>query len=200
MDDEDPQRLLLNRTHAQAGEETVKLVRVALGVGEVHVAGEPCEVWTVLGSCVAVILFSPKLRISAVCHARLPSPSQNGLSCTSECKISCSRSRANTPLTFVSCCIEHMIDELARLGVQKAGLSAALIGGAQMLNAADRAYAIGLQNVEAARELLKQNAIVISFEDTGGSHGRTLTYATATGKIKVRPPRATLPNPITLRR
>jgi len=36
------------------------------------------------------------------------------------------------------------------------------------------------------RQILNDHGISVAHNDTGGTQGRTLTYATATGQIKVR--------------
>jgi chemotaxis protein CheD len=180
----------VERDRASAGKQG----RLNLGIGEVYIALEPTTVWTVLGSCVAVILFEPRRKVSAICHARLPAPGNAANACASQCASPCShpcrRGRADLKLNYVTCCVEYMLDELALLQIPKNGLAAALVGGASMVEAADRPRPIGQQNVEVAYKVLGRYGIQIHHEDTGGNYGRTLTYVTDSGTIKVRPPRS----------
>ncbi len=161
--------------------------KIALGVGAVHVAAEPGVVWTVLGSCVSVILFVPRMKVSAICHAQLPRPTDSVEPCKESCPHPCFRnySDANS-FRFVTCCAEYMFKALAHMRVRKGDIAASIIGGANVLRGVDVKRSVGYQNVDMARQILDHHGISVTHMDTGGSQGRTLTYATETGKIKVR--------------
>ena len=49
-----------------------ELPTIYLKPGEVHFGGEPSRVITVLGSCVAVIMYHRHTRTGAICHAVMP--------------------------------------------------------------------------------------------------------------------------------
>lgn len=168
-------------TVASSGDPT----KIALGVGAVHVATKPNLVWTVLGSCVSVILFVPRMKVSAICHAQLPKPGKSGEQCNEECAHPCFRNRSDAnSLRYVTCCVEYMFKALDRLQVRKNGIAASVIGGASLLGT-DLKRSVGNQNVELARQILESHGIAVAYDHTGGTHGRTLTYTTDTGQIKV---------------
>jgi len=79
-----------------------------------------------------------------------------------------------------------MLRSLAFLQVPKHEITASLIGGANVLRGFDPNRSVGYQNVDIARKTLERHGILVSHQNIGGTLGRTLTYATDTGKIKVR--------------
>jgi len=167
--------------------------RLTLAVGAAHVSLEPAVVWTVLGSCVAVILYAPARRISAICHASLPLPAEQQATCNAHCPHPCRRRAAGTELKFVSCCIDFMRGGLSRIGISDSMLVASIVGGATQLQDTNVASSVGTRNVTTARELLKRHSIHVGHENVGGTGGRTVTYITDTGQLSVRNHQSTSP-------
>ncbi len=166
--------------------------RMHLGIGAVYIGLEPTTVWTVLGSCLAVIMYAPVLRVSAICHAQLPRPGGREAHCRQDCPHPC-RTDGTSPnqLKYVTCCIDYMMRSLAKRGVVNAMIACALVGGADVLQTISAANSVGRTNIQSAREVLAAHRLPIHFEDVGGSHGRTLTYQTSTGNILLRETRPT---------
>jgi chemotaxis protein CheD len=162
---------------------------VHLGVGEVHLALKPTVARTVLGSCVAVILYAPSRKVSALCHAVLPSPTNASRSCRDTCAKPCSGPypRDCTELHYVTCCIDYMLEHLGAAGIASHQLACALVGGASARALSNPLGSVGDQNVATARSVLDAHDIRIRHEDVGGSVGRTLTYRTDNGRLRVRP-------------
>jgi chemotaxis protein CheD len=161
--------------------------KIHLGVGEVYIAEVPTVAWTVLGSCVTVILYAPSRKISALCHAQLPMPLEHAVDCQDGCPHPCfHQASVSTNLKFVTCSIDYMLAELYSMRIARQDIACALIGGANVITVTSAKFAIGDQNVSAAKSLLEEHAIRVRYENVGGVVGRTLTYHTATGKIRVR--------------
>jgi len=78
-----------------------------------------------------------------------------------------------------------MFKALDRLQVRKSEITASVIGGASLLGI-DLERSVGNQNVEIARQILERHGISVAYDNTDGTHGRTVTYATDTGQIEVR--------------
>jgi chemotaxis protein CheD len=162
-------------------------IRINLGVGEAHVASTPSHIWTVLGSCVAVVLYVPQLRISAVCHALLPSPTNHSEPCEKSCPRPCKIPHgALGELRYVTCCMSHMIRGLARLGAMPAQMKGAVVGGADVIRWRDPMESVGRKNVDCAMEILEDCNIPVLHSDVGGTQARTLSYETDTGELKVK--------------
>ncbi len=161
--------------------------KVILGIGEAYVAKEHCLVWTVLGSCVSVVFYVPSMKVSTICHAQLPTPTGLARPCDVECPHPCRRAKPEfNQHRFVSCSIEYMLDALYLMNAPKSAITAYIVGGASVIASTEAKHSVGQQNIDTDRQLLSQRGIPVSYEDLGGLHGRTLTYATGTGAIVVR--------------
>ncbi len=139
--------------------------------GEVLVTGRPVLVSTVLGSCVAVTMFSASRCIGAICHAMLPE----------------NTGRASD-LRYVDAALRHIYDKLVANGVGS-DLVVKLFGGAQVLNVGENKSAkltIGEQNVSKADEVLESFGLTVSARDTGGLQGRKLFFCTRSGDVYMR--------------
>ena len=144
------------------------LISIYLKPAELAVAEQPSLVSTVLGSCVAVTLFSPQLGIGTICHAMLPSGS------------------APTPFKFVDSAIGHMLQWFAEKGMSHQALEAKLFGGADMFNSkkvVNWQISVGQQNIQMALGLLSQAKIPVAAQDVGGRFGRKIFFKTSTGEV-----------------
>lgn len=123
-----------------------------------------------LGSCVAVILYDPALRIGGIVHALLPKAPVN---CTMEEKYADSGTR-------------KLVRELMAKGASKERLVAKLIGGAQMFSNLNLSISdIGKANIAEARKALRELGIRIIAEDVEGKRGRSAYLNSETGKVVV---------------
>ena len=105
---------------------------IYLKPGEIVVSREPVLVSTVLGSCVAVTMFSPSCGVGAICHAMLP---DNG--------------GRDADLRYVDTALQHIFRKVAGYG-GGSDLVVKLFGGARVLNVGDNESSgrtVGEQNV-----------------------------------------------------
>ena len=145
---------------------------VYLKPGEVLVSREPLLVSTVLGSCVAITLFSPSHHFGAICHAMLPE-----------------NAGRDKDLRYVDTALEHIHRKILQYGIDTADLMIKMFGGAQVLDVVktDLEYlTIGDQNVKKAEEVLTALGYIVSARDTGGLQGRKLFFCTRSGDVYVR--------------
>jgi chemotaxis protein CheD len=137
----------------------------------VFASGEPAEVTTILGSCVAVCLWDRRLRVGGANHFLLPHGAGGG----------------NDSARFGNVAVERLIMELVALGSQKVDLQAKVFGGAAVIEAfRGREGHLGSNNVELARALLMEHGIPIVAEDVGGHRGRKVIFQTDSGIALVR--------------
>ncbi len=126
-----------------------------------------------LGSCVAIILYEPNLKIGALAHIVLPDSKKIG-------------KKGNNPAKFADTAIRDMIRSLKKKGVAKQRLVAKLVGGAHMFKMKDSfGNDIGAANVMVAKTILNYEGIEIVSEDTGGDYGRTVRFYTGSGRVKI---------------
>ena len=144
---------------------------VYLHPGQVFVSPDPAEVTTILGSCVAVCVFDPVLRLGGTNHYLLPHWVGNGLSST----------------RFGNVAVRSLIDKVLALGGQKENLQAKVFGGACVLDAFHgRAEHLGTKNADLALRTLRQEGIPVVADDVGGRRGRKVIFHTDTGLALVR--------------
>ncbi len=110
---------------------------------------------TLLGSCVAVMIYDSFQGIKAMNHFLLPSSCSQGTSCR-----------------FGLYAMETMLNEMYKLGCRKENLSAKIAGGANVLhNLSDN---IGERNVMFARSFCRSEGIRIVAENVLGNNGRVV--------------------------
>ena len=110
-------------------------IDVAVGMGQAVLAAEPSRLTTILGSCVAVTLYSPARRLGILGHVVLPR----------------SRSAVDHPAKYADTAIPHMLMLLQREGIEPWELTAKFAGGACMFGNGQFSQ-IGESNVQAAMQ------------------------------------------------
>ncbi len=152
---------------------TDSLPTLLLKPGELFIVEEPCVVWTLLGSCVAVTMVSRRIGVGAICHALLPS-----------CK---PQDRCDCPERFryVECAIRGMLREFACRGVPYAAIEVKLFGGADMFHGPG-GDGVGGQNIAKAKNVLAEEGMQVSAFDGGGLQGRKILFYPHTGEVFLR--------------
>jgi chemotaxis protein CheD len=151
----------------------------SLLAGELKVAGAPERlVIHGLGSCVAVFLYDPGVRVGGLAHILLPWPPPGATERLGR---------------YAPTAISTMIEESIRLGANRAAMLAKVTGGSRMFNfESDPARpTIGDKNVEAVIKALEAERIAIAATDTGGDRGRTVTADLQDGSLTIATIRGT---------
>ena len=131
------------------------------------VSAEPCEITTILGSCVAVCIFDPFLAIGGINHYMLPLWNGVGL---------------ESP-KYGNIAIEKLIIKLVLNGSKRKNLRAKIFGGSELLQYLS--YPIGTRNIEIAEKMLKGEGIPILASSVGGKFGRKIIFNTGTGEVRL---------------
>lgn len=139
--------------------DSIKYVqnRMTLGItgGEFAITSDSDDlpIATLLGSCVAVMIYDDVKKIKGMNHFLLPSSCAKGASCR-----------------FGLYAMETMLNEMYKLGSKKENLSAKIAGGGAILQSfSDN---IGERNVMFARHFCKTEGIKIISESVLGNSGR----------------------------
>src|SRR5262245_31732502 len=111
---------------------------IYLHPGQMCFCDRPSRVETVLGSCVSVTMWNPRLGFGCICHAVLP----------------WRRNDADEPLKFVDSSIQSMLRILERHSSRRQDVEVKLFGGASMRRLAPNHKSVGRQNIDAALKLL----------------------------------------------
>jgi chemotaxis protein CheD len=143
--------------------------KLYLHPGEFAVAGVPCTITTILGSCVSVCLYDPVTRLGGLNHFLLPTAPAHDQS-----------------PRYGDVALQQLVAMLESHGVQRNRLTATVIGGACVLDAYHGVRGhIGSQNVRAALRVLQQQRIAVSTTLVGGARARKLRFRPDTGYLLV---------------
>src|SRR5579863_2441613 len=142
--------------------------RAYLLPGQLHVSADPCQIRTILGSCVAICLWDSHQHIGGMNHFLLPASS------------------AGHPATtrFADVATKTLLNKLRALGCRVPHLQAKIFGGSSMFQKRDRiAASLGAKNVAAAIELMSSAGIPVVVQETGGTRGRKIMLNTDDGIV-----------------
>jgi len=131
---------------------------------------EPYIVNTILGSCVAVCLYDPTLKIGGINHYMLPLWNGQGLASPK----------------FGNIAIEKLLEKMTSLGSQQRSLRAKVFGGANIFESKLQQFQIGERNIAIAEQMLHDYNIIIISSSLGGSTGRKIQFNTHTGEVLQR--------------
>lgn len=139
-----------------------------VGIGQAILASDPAWLTTILGSCIAVTLYSPRLRLGMLSHVVLPQ----------------STGQTAYPAKFADTAITHMVTTLQGHGAGPSSLVAKVAGGACMFGDG-KFMQIGESNIQAALQALATAGIPVVGKDVGGNLGRRVCFDLASGSLTV---------------
>jgi chemotaxis protein CheD len=144
--------------------------------GESHLVTRPTVIRTVLGSCVGVTIWAPRIGASALCHPMLPSVPSEG-------RIEASKGRR-----YVDFAIRELACRFDALGALRSEVEVKLFGGADVLviSANDLRPTIGRMNSEVALEVLREEGFTVAALSLGGDCGVHISFNTSTGEVRLR--------------
>ena len=127
---------------------------IKVGMADYKIAKSPDSLITLgLGSCVGVVIYDKTKQIAGMAHIMLPA--------SDEIK------NNSNKMKFADTCIDMMMEDLLKQGVNKTLLKAKIAGGAQMFSVSLKTdnLNIGKKNAEAVKKKLKSLNIPIVAED-----------------------------------
>ena len=144
-----------------------------LNPGEWAMGGAGEVFGTLLGSCVALVLWHPMMRIGAVCHYVLPEREGQ---------------RAGEPDGRYAVEVFGMMAKaLAARGVALVQCTAKLFGGARVYEGGGQPQSdVGARNIACAHEFLRDAGLALAAEHVGGQGWRRLCFDAGTGEVWMR--------------
>lgn len=139
--------------------------------GELFSSQGPALVSTVLGSCVACCLHDPEARVGGMNHFMLPTTTG---------------SDHLAQICFGANAMELLINELLKLGAQRQRLKASAFGAANVVGGLGPVGNVARDNARFIREYLQGEGIALVSETLGGKRALGVTFATHTGRARVR--------------
>jgi chemotaxis protein CheD len=137
--------------------------------GELAIVSGDTKVFTILGSCVAVVLWDEHSGIGGVNHYLLPTWNNKGA----------------PDVRYGDVAITELHDKTILSGAVKSRLVAKIYGGASLLNLHNASFNIGQRNIDIAKTKLKELHIPVIEETTGGNSGRKILFDPTSGFVKV---------------
>lgn len=146
-----------------------------VGISDMKVSKDPKATLLTysLGSCIAVLLWDPKIKVAGLLHYMLP-----------DSRIDPERAKLR-PFMFGDTAIPQLFRAAYGLGAVKERLQVYVVGGAHLMDSA-AVFNIGNRNYDIVTRLFARNGIRPVKEDVGGSVSRTLSLELATGKILLK--------------
>jgi chemotaxis protein CheD len=153
---------------------------ICLKPGEIYYAEKPALISTLLGSCVAVTMFAPRLGAGAICHGILP---------TCKCKKPCEGDEyCREGVRYVECSIMRMLGWFMQNGVAREEIDVKVFGGSDVLSVIESTTkaSVGQQNISVALQVIEKEMLRVSAADVGGLRGRKITFSSKTGEVMLK--------------
>ncbi|MBC7357757.1 MAG: chemotaxis protein CheD [Desulfacinum sp.] len=149
--------------------------RVVVGVGDMAVSNRPEDtiITYSLGSCIAVVIYDPKVKVGGMLHYMLPESSTDPLKARTK------------PAMFADTGIPMLFKESYKFGATKKSLIVKVVGGAQILDE-NGVFNIGKKNYMMLRKIFWKNNILIAAEHVGGNVNRTVRLELETGRVVLK--------------
>lgn len=153
-------------------------VKIFLKPGEQCFSGRDSRISTVLGSCVSITFWHPKLLIGGMCHYMLPE--RGGESWTAD--------RTKLDGRYGDEAMTLMLKKIKTFGVSHKEYQVKLFGGGNMFPEAPISSMpqIGVRNVQAARQLVRQYGFSSMAEHMGGTGYRNVIFNVWSGEVWVK--------------
>lgn len=143
-----------------------------------HWGDTDTRIRTILGSCVAICLWHPALKIGGMCHYLLPSR----------------RVRTSAdPLDgrYGDEAMEMLLKELNNTHTKPKDYNVKLFGGANMFSEIikEGTINVGEKNIAKASELMKLHGFQVSSQDVGGIEHRSILFDIWSGDVWLKKPK-----------
>jgi len=151
------------------------MTMIKVGMADLNVCKSPDALTTLgLGSCIGIILYDQRTKVSGLAHIMLPDSTQ----------IKKNENKAK----FADTAIVELIKAMEKMGASKLRLVSKIAGGAQMFSFSGNndMMRIGERNAEATRKILHELNIPILSEDCGKNYGRTIEFYAETGELHIK--------------
>lgn len=151
------------------------LMDIFLQPGELFVGDSAFQIRTILGSCVSITLWHPRLHIGGMSHFLLPTRAVPVAGQVLDGR-------------YGDEALQWMMKDLQASGVNPKQCQAKIFGGGNMFPGQARAsgIAVGRRNGEAARQLLQNEGIEVVSESLFGVGHRQIIFNVSNGDVWMR--------------
>jgi chemotaxis protein CheD len=156
------------------------LIEVYVQPGESHLIKEPAILRTLLGSCVGVTFWVPRLGLAALCHAMLPSY---------PLKLPVGGMSLAGGRRYVDFTIRDLAKQFDSLGARRGEIQVKVFGGGDVLlvtHPDSTRPTVGKMNIDAAIKVLRDEGFEVIASSLGGTVGIHIQFNTGTGEVLLR--------------
>ena len=148
---------------------------IIVGIADMKLSNNTKDVLVTyaLGSCIAVAIYDPVVKVGGLLHFMLP-----------DSNLDSNKARAN-PALFADTGIPVLFKSCYKLGAEKKRIIIQVAGGASILDDANY-FRIGEKNIMALRKIFWKNNVLIDKEDMGKNYNRTVRLNIASGILYVK--------------
>ena len=148
------------------------VVEVVLNPGDFYFGGHDTRIQTLLGSCVSVTLWHPRLLVGGMCHYMLPHRRVP-------------TARRGLDGRYADHAIRMFLESIEQLGTRPSEYVTHLYGGGNQFPPFQRGRApdIARENIEAGLVLLRRFGFRLAHTDLGGTGPRRLSFEISTGEV-----------------
>ncbi|TNE68921.1 chemotaxis protein CheD [bacterium] len=152
-----------------------KNTKITIGISDMAISNNVSDTLITysLGSCIAVLIYDPTVRVAGMIHVMLPDSSIEKMA---------KQSLSFNPYKYMDTGVPLLIKKCLALGAKKATMSISVFGGAQVFDREDY-FNIGKRNYVALRKVLWQEGLLIRNEHVGGRVHRTVRIDVNSGNI-----------------
>ncbi len=148
---------------------------VVVGISDLKISNKEtdCLVTYALGSCIAVAVYDPRVKVGGLLHFMLP-----------ESTLDPQKAKEH-PGMFADTGIPLLFKSCYKLGAEKKRMIIKIAGGARIMDDTNY-FRIGQKNLTALRKIFWKNNVLIDAEDIGENFNRTVRLEIFTGRFLVK--------------
>lgn len=152
-----------------------RVMEIFLQPGEFYFGDRDTRIRTILGSCIAVVLWHPRLLIGGMCHYMLPGTRKQ-------------RRPGELDGKYADDAMLMFMQELAQSGTQPKDYEVKMFGGGNQFPGKDCTAAMSVpdRNVETGHQLLAYHGFTLKAEDQGGTGHRNVVFDVWSGNAWVK--------------
>ena len=152
-----------------------QLELVTIFPGEFHATGQERVIYTLLGSCISVVLYDPSKKVGGMNHFMLPDT------------IDKERFYLSKSGKYGMYAMELLINELIKLGGVKKNFKAKVFGGGSVLgDKVGHVAKVPENNIRFAFAFLEQEKIPVIASNIGGNEARKVYFFTKESRILLK--------------
>jgi chemotaxis protein CheD len=148
--------------------------RIFVNPGGSYFGSGEAYIETLLGSCVAIIVWHPEKKIGGLCHYLLPGRTRQSARATA------------LDGRYGDEALMQMLNQIQRTGTNLKDYVVKVFGGGRILDLPAASIRVGDENVRFALEILKAQGVIVTSQDITGDGYRYIRFDLFTGDVWVR--------------